>query len=604
MSAATTQHVAERNAALADAVIVSLLQAGVGHFFVCPGSRSTPLVWALVRSGAPHTVILDERVAGFCAVGSARVGVPAAVITTSGTAVANLLPAAAEAARDDLPWVACTADRPATDVARGANQTLDQRGLLAGVLADGRFIDIDIDIDASGGDVGDVVDLVDLGDMRAVLGHALLTSSATRGPVHLNVRFDKPLEPPEGWQQRGRDIDASSAPRAHHVDDSLLQKVKEVMAAGADAGVVVLGNIPTALRPATKVLVRRLGWPVVSCVTAGVVVDGVPWLPLASLRNADVRAALSPRAVLWIGGNVVDDAVGLWVAAHRPRCLQLACGGTVRDAFDVADHRMVVDASDLADIAASISDGDAGSTLRGPFNALAAALQEAVEGVWTERPATFSEPEVVREVASSLQAGELFFVGNSMPIRDAALFAQGAIKDGVVVLSNRGVSGIDGNMATILGAALSSKKRATILLGDLAALHDLGGLVALQREGADVVVVVVNNGGGGIFSFLPVASLEGAVVERFFETPHPFSLASVAQGLGITSHTVRDLAGLRAALLATTHHAGPVLIEVVTTRRDNVDVHDGLRADIAAACTKALHGGRGGDELRSSRVTL
>ncbi len=581
--------VVSENAAVADDVVSALMAAGVGHFFVCPGSRSTPLVWALSRCGAPHTVILDERVAGFCAVGSARAGVPAAVITTSGTAVANLLPAAAEAARDDLAWVACTADRPARDVEAGANQTLDQRTLLAGAVG----LDATLDLDANA-------------DGMAARAYAIVAdvvgacwSQKPGRPVHVNVRFDKPLEPPAGWQVSSSWSSLPpppSGPVCRQVDNSLIEKVKEVMAvADGGNGVVVLGGLPQSHRPGALALARALGWPIISCVSAGVSAraQGPQRLPLASLKSPALRTCLAPTVALWIGANVVDDAVGHWLSEHRPLCLQLAAGAVRRNPFDVCDAVQVVSGDELLALAEAVGSWRAalpqnpdGRGLRGA----AERLSGAVDGVWAARPPAWSEPEVLRALLARVPGGAQLFVGNSMPIRDAALFAQDVVADDVLVLCNRGVSGIDGNLATALGAwraAPATSARSTVVLGDLAALHDLSGLAAIVREGAAIDVVVVNNSGGGIFSFLPVAKLDGTVVERFFETPHTLQLAPIAAAMGMPARQATSMSELVAAL-DDAPPIGPRLIEVLTDRADNVEHHARLNADVAARCAEAL----------------
>ena len=204
-----------------------------------------------------------------------------------------------------------------------------------------------------------------------------------------------------------------------------------------------------------------------------------------------------------------------------------------------------------------------------------------------------AEPSVARAVLSSVRAGEVLLIGNSMPVRDADRYADLAdletVADdptGIDVVTNRGVSGIDGTIATALGACLTSQRPTTAFVGDLAALHDLGGIAATQQAGAPVRIVVVNNAGGGIFSFLPVAGANSDVVERYFGTPHTFSLATIAAGMGLRTLRINDEVSLRAALSAAP--TGPELIEITTSRADNVVVHQRLDAAIAAACEQAI----------------
>lgn len=570
--------IAAENARRADDVIDALVAHGVGDVFVAPGSRSTPLVLALVRRRLRTHVLLDERAAGFCAVGAARLGQRAAIVTTSGTAVANLLPAVAEAERDGLPLVCCTADRGVDDVERGASQTLRQPPLLAGVAR--AVIDLPAPRGPDDPQIGPLLD-----DALARL------DGPDAGPVHLNVRFDKPLEPPPGW--------TSQAPAAAtHVSARRPIDLDLTLPAG---GVVVVGALPIAARAAVRRALETLGWPVVADVTSGLgpLSASVPRLPTVALRVTAVRAALRPRAVLWIGGLLVEDAVAAWLQGLRRDgavpVVQLACTTTRRDPFGLFDRTIVVDAARLDDggldsAVARLPAGD--DTLAAAVRALAAAVAPVIDGV---ADGALTEPAVARVVSTSLSSGEVLLLGNSMPVRDVDRF--GAVTAGVDVIANRGAAGIDGCIATALGACLVSGRPTTALLGDLAVLHDLSSLAALAHSGAPVRVVVVNNGGGGIFSFLPVSgAIDEDSLRRFFETPHAFALAPVARALGLETVVAKDTAALRAALRSPPTR--PTLVEVQTRRDDNVAVHRALdRAidlaldlaiDLAAAAAAAL----------------
>lgn len=556
------------NARVADAVVDALLRHGVQRAFVAPGSRSTPLIFALARRGVVTEVLLDERVAGYCAIGAARLGVTAAVITTSGTAVANLLPACCEADRDDLPWVACTADRPARDVERGANQTLQQMPLLAGPCR--RVIDLD---DAVGSEEPTT-------PLSQRLDHALAAlTGRRRGPVHINVRFDKPLEPPRTWH-------TSASPSAPFVQQSEARESLEAAQRLLDepAGVVVLGNLPRGSRPAVRAFVSRLGWPVIADVTAGPLPPDVVRLPSVALRVPALASALQAKAALWIGGNATDDAVSNWLRGQQTRVVQLLFSATRRDPFELAMATIYVDPEGRALLEQLIP-------LAIPNALLPLVRRSSRVGVdalakLRARHAGLSEPQVLRDVLCSIRAQELLFIGNSMPVRDANAFAADALDVEVEVLTNRGVSGIDGGLATILGAAWTSGRPATAVLGDLAFLHDLSGLAAAIRAGVALRIVVINNGGGGIFSFLPVVAQEPQLVERFFDTPHAFRLADLAVALGARARRVETRDALVALLGAAPRE--PEVIEVCTRRQDNVALHAALIEEVAAACAAAL----------------
>jgi 2-succinyl-5-enolpyruvyl-6-hydroxy-3-cyclohexene-1-carboxylate synthase len=200
------------------------------------------------------------------------------------------------------------------------------------------------------------------------------------------------------------------------------------------------------------------------------------------------------------------------------------------------------------------------------------------------------EPGIARLVTQAARPGSLLFVGNSMPIRDVDRFGA-PLADDVELLVNRGVAGIDGNLATALGASLASGRPGLVLLGDLAALHDLSGLAAIASARAPLRIVVVNNAGGGIFSFLPVeGAVDAATHERFWGTPHAHALAPVARALGLAADVVADGPALRERLAAPI--TGPELLEVRTSRADNVVRHRtldrALDRALESACARAL----------------
>jgi 2-succinyl-5-enolpyruvyl-6-hydroxy-3-cyclohexene-1-carboxylate synthase len=535
----------EANAARADLVVRALIEAGVERFFIAPGSRSTPLVASASRSRAACTLFLDERTAGFAAVGAARVGVRSAVITTSGTAAANLLPAMCEADVDELPWVAVTADRPIDMVGTGANQTLDQPPLLAGAA---RAV-LDLAAPPSAAPVE---------PLRRALRHL---EGPGRGPVHINVRFRKPLEPLEA-----SNVDTARLPVVVPRAPDLSSAARAI--ARARRGVVVAGGLAADARRGAARLVEALGWPCVADITSGLPRGGRTLAPFA-LRSAAARAAMRPDLILWLGGRATDPVVETWAGSHPCEIIQVKTGRAARDPEGIMRRSWVGDPGALADALEGVSPSALAPTAR----ALAASLPSP--------PETLNEPRVAREVLAALGDDEVCFLGNSMPVRDADRFGDVSRAH---VICNRGASGIDGNVGAALGACLASGRPTTALLGDLTFLHDATALVACAQSRAPLRIVVVNNGGGGIFHFLPIA--EHADVFPWFSTPHGVEAAPVASALGVRARRVTGLATLRATLART--QSGPEVIEVVTDRDENRALHAALDDELEARARIAL----------------
>lgn len=548
---------AERAVGLANserawAIVCALVRHGVRRVFVCPGSRSTPLVAAAAAHPELELFLFyDERTAGFAAVGAGRVGAPAAVLTTSGTAVANLHPALVEADLDDVPLVALTADRPWELVGTGANQTIDQAGLFGRSARS--FIDLAAPPDGASAD-----------RVTRQLDAALASLGGPRpGPVHLNARFRKPLEPsPEAF----REPPPPGAPR-HRASRLALGSEERVelqaTLSRAERGLVVVGSLPPGQRAAALAVVERLGWPAVPDVTSGLPRPlPVPtWLP-AVARLPEVAAALRPDVVLWLGGRTTEPRVATWVQEANARVFQVLPTTAARDPDGTAHVLLHADLRELLPLV----EGAPPSGL--------AALDARVQASRADLPpVALSEPAVARAVTSSIRPGELLLVGNSMPVRDVDRFAD-VLAAGASVLCNRGASGIDGNVGTALGACLAhGRAPTTALLGDLTFLHDAAALQAAVQARAPLRVVVVNNRGGGIFSFLPVAG-HAEVFEPFFGTPHDVDVVALARAWGAAASRVDDVADLRTRL--GTPPERPEVLEVRTDRADNLELHRAL----------------------------
>lgn len=526
------------NDELANAVAGAAIAAGVRLVFISPGSRSTPLVAAFARAERAGQVelqlVLDERSSAFAAVGAARSGWRAAVVTTSGTAVANLLPALCEADRDELALVAITADRPAAEVARGANQTVDQPPLLA---SPSRAV---LDLCA---------EKLEPNDLSAALAQL---DGPSPGPVHLNVRFAKPLEPaPDAAAPQAiagePSLPKSKAPRAHF-DDS-------------KNGLVVVGALPHSARAHVDRFLRKLRWPALVDLTSGLDRDLPERFVPALLRAEAARAWLDPDRVLWIGGRLTEPAVAAWLKGRDVR--QWRFGEAVRDPDGLFQHSTLVSSS---------------AALPDPIDAPASQLGLAeLAGRFPSPERQLTEPWVARTVAESARAGEHLFVGNSMPIRDVDRFAR---KLPANLVANRGVSGIDGNLATCFGAWRATREPVTALLGDLAFLHDAGSLALLAENSAAVRLVCVNNAGGGIFHFLPVAA-DRDLFEPWFSAPHARDLIQIARGFGLAAASVESPEHLEQ--LTGSPPTGPELLEIRTDRAANAELHAELDRRYAEA---------------------
>ena len=568
-------------------LVEEVVRQGTTFFAVCPGSRSTPLaVAAALNPRAEVLVHWDERAAAFAALGWGKAtGRPAAVITTSGTAVANLLPAAVEARQAGVPLLLLTADRPPELRETGANQAIRQPGLFATVA---RW---EADLGTPSADVDPAFVLTTVAEAVA--------RARDGGPVHLNGPFREPLAPTPD----GADVPALLARLGGWVDghDPYTRRLHPAsrpevgdLAHRLDTvarGLVVLGPLDvtdTDTAPAAAEIAERLGWPLVADLLSGARLgrDGTA-ADLALL--SDRLRAEPPEAVLQFGGRPTSKRLARWIADARPALYVHVHPRAERiDPDHRVTHRLVAPtgpvALALADaLHAQVDRGPSPEAWRARWAAACGAARAAANAALDD--SGLSEPQVARTLARSLPKGAGLVVAASMPVRDLDAFAE-ADGRGVVVAANRGASGIDGTVATAAGFARGRGLPTALLIGDLALLHDQTSL-ALLRDGPPVVVVAVNNDGGGIFHQLPVArpdALDADTFERLFGTPHGLGFADAARQVGLAYHAPTTRAAFEATLAEAIASGGSALVEVRTDRAEQA----ALRRDIARAVSEAV----------------
>ncbi len=569
------------------AFVDELARCGMRHACTSPGSRSSPIVLALAREPRLHAWShLDERCAGFFALGLAKAsGLPAAVSVTSGTAAANLTPAVVEAHEARVPMLVLTADRPPELREVGAGQTIDQLKLY-GSAAKWFF-----EVGTHDADTGR------LAWIRALACRAYWTAVDGRpGPVHLNFPLREPLVPdgslpddPGGggragerpWITRPRAVARPSDAVIEQLADELSARTRGVVVAGRDER---HRELPAALsRFAAGAGLPLLADPL-SCARQG---PGAIAHYDALLRSQSFADGHRPEVVVRVGDLPTSKPLRAWLAAARDAVqVSLDPDGTWQDPDAVVSTLLAADPAATLDAVTErlprLRRERAGARFpvgrppeRPPHSDWLEEWRTA-DRIAAERIAAtlgdeLSEPRVIAEVGVRLPAYTTLFVASSMPVRDVETFFP-ARDAQPRVLANRGANGIDGTISAAFGAAAAASGPVVALIGDVALAHDLGGLLAASRLELPLVIVLINNDGGGIFHFLPIAG-ERDAFEEHVATPHGLDFGLLAAAFGVVHLPVSDPPAFRVALDEALVSGRVTLIEVRTEREANRALH-------------------------------
>ncbi|MCP4498482.1 MAG: 2-succinyl-5-enolpyruvyl-6-hydroxy-3-cyclohexene-1-carboxylic-acid synthase [Deltaproteobacteria bacterium] len=543
-----------RNDAYAHALIAELQKAGVRRFVVCPGSRSTPLVAAVFhRAPEKVDVVLDERGAAYFALGQIRAsGCPSVVITTSGTAVANLGPALTEAHQEGLPLLALTANRPAEALGTDENQAVPQRGLFVPLLSFSANIDCVCDEEQT---------------PKSLLQNAKEMVSAWRdatlnclGPAQLDIAFDKPLEPVSDAPWHSLDLVLSNTSDFTSITSPISKTDSSALRTSmlsAKRGVLLLGRVKSH-EQAKEILewANAIGWLVVSDVLFGKALGpGILQCPIATLAtgaldNADV--------VVQLGGSFVSKDVQLWKSRASASSWwriddQHRVGSTARE-------ERVIRAAPNAFCEIQLPSGG-GQHWRESILLLDKTHLRNLVSPEESSANVNIEPFWIRHLVDFLPKDKPLFIGNSSPVRDLdEALPRGQLPERIY--ANRGGSGIDGLMATAGGVAAELGPTIAIL-GDLTTLHDAASFHLLHELELPLLVIVINNGGGGIFYRLPICN-QPKLFEKFFATPHRTSLANVARGFGLSTKQVSSIFELQQEVTRWIADPCPMVLEILT----------------------------------------
>ncbi|XP_022776661.1 protein PHYLLO, chloroplastic isoform X3 [Durio zibethinus] len=614
------------NVVWASIIIEECSRLGLTYFCIAPGSRSSPL--ALAASRHPLVTCIscfDERSLAFHAVGYARGSQKAAaIITTSGTAVSNLLPAVVEASQDFVPLLVLSADRPPELLDCGANQSINQ------VNHFGSFVRFFFSLPPP-------TDQIPARTVLTTLDSAVHRAmSSPIGPVHINCPFREPLDDsPKNWKSsclEGLDTWLSNAEPftkyiqvqhsylynngTHGLMAEVLEKIQRV-----DKGLLLLGSISTEDEIwAVLLLAKNLQWPVVSDILSGVrfrkllssfpeVEENIFFIDYLdhALLSDSVRDLVQFDVIVQIGSRITSKRISQMLEKCFPCAYILVDNHPCRhDPSHFVTHRIQSSAIEFANILLKAQFPHRSSKWRGDLKALNMMVgQEISFQVCAEH--RLSEPYIAHVISKALSAESALFIGNSMVIRDADMYGYNwtsenrGVADMVLktelpckwisVAGNRGASGIDGLLSTAIGFAVGCNKRVLCVVGDISFLHDTNGLAILKQRmlRKPMTILVINNHGGAIFSLLPVADkTEPRVLNQYFYTSHNISVHKLCEAHGVKHLEVKTKMELHDALLLSQQGETDYVIEVESSIDANATFHSYLRKFACQAADHAL----------------
>ncbi|MTI88695.1 MAG: 2-succinyl-5-enolpyruvyl-6-hydroxy-3-cyclohexene-1-carboxylic-acid synthase [Balneolaceae bacterium] len=496
----------------------TLFEHGIEHLVISPGSRSTPLTLAFAsHPGFNNHIIIDERSAAFTALGIGKASAkPAVLVCTSGTAVANYLPAVIEAKQSGVPLIIASADRPPRYRNLGASQTIDQLKLFGNYTA---FFHETGEPDHSSGSRA---------RLQLAAKQAVQLATDQEGVSHLNFAFRKPFEPETDYLNKVRLENQKHANRIFSVYEKEVGKIRldETFwsdLVSAERPLIIVG--PTSPGDATSFisdLAEVLGAPLLAEPGSNIpaspkTIEGFDGF----LRNKTNRELLNPDLILRFGQQPVSKALNK-LLEEADSAMQICFMNPNRwtDGSLSSDKQISLNAPlHIPEVTGSASP----EWIQSWEQAEIAFTNFRSTQLETAPPLT--DGIVFSELSPLIPENAFTMLSNSFPVRDLSLF--GTFNDKKIYV-NRGAAGIDGITSTAIGLSIAEDRPGVLFVGDIAFLHDSNALLNAALVTQPLIVVILNNGGGTIFRMLPVHSVKDHY-ETYFETPQQASISALCR---------------------------------------------------------------------------
>ncbi len=576
------KNIANINIFWASLIIEELIRNGITDFFIAPGSRSAPLTIAVAQNRKTKKYVhFDERGLSYFALGKISASKkPAVIISTSGTAVANFLPAIIETSKKKLPLIILTADRPPELLNTGAPQTIEQKSIF------GKYVRWEFDMPTPNVEIAAemVLTTIDQAIFKA--------NNPESGPIHINCAFREPLSlktlpfEKESYSKSIINWLKNDKPYTKYYKTNTqtdLTAIKDIISLlNNKKGIIIVGKLSTIeQKKSINTLSKKLNWAIFPDITSGLRIGD---------KNKNIihyfdKILASKKfdkygidTILHIGGRITAKSYYEYIKRIKPKNYITVLNHYLRNDPDhLVTHRITSEISIFINsLLPSIKQQSENKSLA--FLRNYSKNINSLYSNYENKKDIISEISLHRIVSKTISEKTGLFLSNSMPIRDMDSYAD---KEGKTshIGANRGASGIDGIIASSCGFSEGLNLPVTTIIGDLAFLHDMNSLALLQSINNQMIFIVINNKGGGIFSFLPIKN-DVEIFEKYFETPHELSFKSTAKMFGLKYYNPLTNEELMKTYKNAVKNKKHIIIEINTNREENYLLHKKIDKEI------------------------
>ncbi len=534
------------------------VNSGIKYACISPGSRSTPLTFAISSEKRIKSYpIVDERTSGFFALGIAKSSnSPVIIVTTSGTATAELYPAIIEAYQSRIPLIVCTADRPSYLRNTGSNQTINQKNIYKNHIR--YFAELPLPS----------IDKKSLRNLLSKISEAILISNfLDKGPVHLNFQFEKPFEP----ELTTDFIDDNLIMYVNELSDKFLSTNKinkylldeNLNIKSVDLITIGAGKFNQRFLKLLNKFSTRFNIPIYADANSSVRYSKTTIKNLITnfeplLRNENLILKFKPESVIHFGRNLTSQAIEDFIIKSKAKRYIINEFG---DRFDSTKKAKIIKSEPEKFIEAIIKSNSkvfSIDTLE-YLKSIDYKIEIIKHKIFRN---SLNEVSIILELIDNLPDKSNLFVGNSLPVRDLDFFSS-LHKKRINIFQNRGASGIDGIISSSLGVALESKRKTFLVVGDLSFYYDLNSLMIAKQFKIPLIVILINNNGGAIFNYFPI-SKHKQIFKKYFLTPISFDVKKICESFGLKYKLVKSLNELKKSILTANKYKSFLIMEVKT----------------------------------------